>query len=463
MSALQAIKYERGNLEVLDQLLLPHQTQYDKITTCEDAFACIKAMRVRGAPAIAIVAALSLAVELQNRKLADTMPVAELVRYVFGRLDYLEKSRPTAVDLGNAIKLLKRNVQTEAEVNASSKQVQETYIETAERILEDDFTTNLAIGRYGAEYIRRHQPPEEEIIEDDNSFFTTSPPGTQGAPYKSYRKLSVLTHCNTGSLATSGHGTALGIIRSLYRMNYLDHAFCTETRPYNQGSRLTAYELVYEGIPSTLITDSMAGALFSRFKRIKNIAAVVVGADRVARNGDTANKIGTYSLAVLAKCHHLKFVVAAPSTTIDLDTATGADIRIENRPSDELTQISGAVVDKEGNVDFSKSERVAIAHQGIRVWNPSFDVTPAELIDAIITEKGEVEKSEYGHFAFWVVLPQRWEADVGPIGSDGMPRDKAYKTYVNWKHRSTSGTANSDVNKTSPEGNGRIFKMEDIN
>jgi methylthioribose-1-phosphate isomerase len=166
-----------------------------------------------------------------------------------------------------------------------------------------------------------------------------------------YRKLSVLTHCNTGSLATSGHGTALGIIRSLNNMNYLNHAYCTETRPYNQGSRLTAFELVYEKIPSTLITDSMAGALFQRKKDEMNIAAVIVGADRVARNGDTANKIGTYSLAVLAKAHDIKFIVAAPTTSIDLETKTGATIKIEDRTKTELTQISGAVVGKDGKVD----------------------------------------------------------------------------------------------------------------
>jgi len=191
-------------------------------------------------------------------------------------------------------------------------------------------------------------------------------------------------------------------------MNYLDHAFCTETRPYNQGSRLTAFELTYENIPSTLITDSMAGALFALRKEEKNIVAVIVGADRVARNGDTANKIGTYSLAVLAKHHGVKFIVAAPTTSIDLSTASGASIKIEQRPGKELTQISGALVDGHGNVDVSKTARVAIADQKINVWNPSFDVTPHELIDAIITEKGEVVKDESGRFSFEHVMPVKW-------------------------------------------------------
>lgn len=191
-------------------------------------------------------------------------------------------------------------------------------------------------------------------------------------------------------------------------MNYLDHAFCTETRPYNQGSRLTAFELTYENIPSTLITDSMAGALFSLRKQEKNIVAVIVGADRVARNGDTANKIGTYSLAVLARYHGVKFVVAAPTTSIDLNTPSGQSIKIEQRPQKELTQITGAVVDKEGNVDVNKTARVAIADQRINVWNPSFDVTPHELIDAIITEKGEVVKDARGEFSFEHVMPVKW-------------------------------------------------------
>ena len=171
---------------------------------------------------------------------------------------------------------------------------------------------------------------------------------------------------------------------------------------------MTAFELVFENIPSTLITDSMAGALFSLRKEEKNIVAVIVGADRVARNGDTANKIGTYSLAVLAKYHGVKFVVAAPTTSIDLDTASGKEIKIEQRPQRELSQISGAVVDQDGVVDVNRIARVAIADQRINVWNPSFDVTPRELIDAIITEKGEVVKDAKGDFSFEHVMPQKW-------------------------------------------------------
>jgi methylthioribose-1-phosphate isomerase len=228
-------------------------------------------------------------------------------------------------------------------------------------------------------------------------------------------------------------------------MNYLDHAYCTETRPYNQGSRLTAFELVYEKIPSTLITDSMAGALFARLKEEKNISAVIVGADRVARNGDTANKIGTYSLAVLAKYHGIKFVVAAPTTSIDLETPTGASIKIEDRAKHELTQISGAVVDKAGKVDVKHTERVAIAHQEIDVWNPSFDVTPHSLIDAIVTEKGEVVRSAKGTFNFSYIMPERWRQQVeGMGGSNGSFQ-----------------AASTHLSSTDTE-EGTLFKMEHV-
>ncbi|TVY30442.1 Methylthioribose-1-phosphate isomerase [Lachnellula hyalina] len=349
----------------------------------------------------------------------------ETATYISKRLDYLMGSRPTAVDLSNAIKLLKSKTEEVVSVCSTSDQavacadVRLCYIETAEKILADDFDTNLSIGRYGAEYLRRQEMPILKPVDEAEEFryYTTSPPGTQGAPDMKYRKLSVLTHCNTGSLATSGHGTALGIIRSLHKMNYLEHAYCTETRPYNQGSRLTAFELAFEKIPATLITDSMAGALFSRMKNEKNISAVIVGADRVARNGDTANKIGTYTLAVLAKYHGIKFVVAAPTTSIDLSTESGAKIKIEDRAKSELTQITGAIVNKDGTVDTSKSARVAIADQTIDVWNPSFDVTPHELIDAIITEKGEVLRNSKGEFHFKDIIPERWRRDV-PNGSD---------------------------------------------
>ncbi|CAK7199370.1 S-methyl-5-thioribose-1-phosphate isomerase [Sporothrix eucalyptigena] len=367
--SLQAIRYTRGSLDVLDQLRLPHEHHYDAVSTSEAAFDCIRSMRVRGAPAIAIVAALALAVELGQASVGTT--ATEAVAYIDGRLDYLYESRPTAVDLGNAITLLKKTIRS---VDGSAAAVVDAYVAEAEAILERDLKSNLAIGGHGADW----------LVGAASSTAPASP-------------ISVLTHCNTGSLATSGHGTALGIIRSLHARSALKHAFCTETRPYNQGSRLTAFELVYENIPSTLITDSMAAALFNLKKSEYNISAVIVGADRVVRNGDTANKIGTYQLAVLARHHGIKFVVAAPTTSIDLETPTGAQIKIEERKREELTQITGPVV-VDGKVDTSRTARVATADQRIDVWNPAFDVTPHELIDVIVTEKGVVEKNAEGEF-----------------------------------------------------------------
>ncbi|KAI5927492.1 methylthioribose-1-phosphate isomerase [Camillea tinctor] len=384
MSGLQAIRYTRGKLEVLDQLRLPHEHHYDLVSTSEEAFDCIKSMRVRGAPAIAIVAALALGVELYNGN-CTASSAEETLSYIDSRLDYLKLSRPTAVDLGNAIAHLEDVIRSDQVTGKDG--IIEAYIAAAEEIFRKDTKTNISIGEHGRDWLLDHAPA-----------------GVQSAE----GKLSVLTHCNTGSLATSGHGTALGIIRSLHAGGHLHHAFCTETRPYNQGSRLTAFELVYENIPSTLITDSMAGALFATRKSADHIAAVIVGADRVVRNGDTANKVGTYALAVLARHHGIRFMVAAPTTSIDLQTETGASIKIEERKAEELTQISGAVVGPDGAVDVSRTERVATAHQGIGVWNPAFDVTPAALIDAIVTERGVVVKGQDGLFDFKDIMPERW-------------------------------------------------------
>ncbi|ERS95656.1 methylthioribose-1-phosphate isomerase [Sporothrix schenckii ATCC 58251] len=390
---LEAIRYTRGSLDVLDQLRLPHEHHYDAVSTSSEAFDCIRSMRVRGAPAIAIVASLALAVELGA---ADTQTkigasAQEAVSYIDSRLDYLLESRPTAVDLANAITLLKKEVRSvrvagldDAPAKAA---VVDAYVAAAEAILQRDLQSNLSIGNHGADWLLKQGS-------------STSASGAAGSD-----KISVLTHCNTGSLATSGHGTALGIIRSLHARDALLHAFCTETRPYNQGSRLTAFELVYEKIPSTLITDSMAAALFALKKDSHNIRAVVVGADRVVRNGDTANKIGTYQLAVLARHHGIRFVVAAPTTSIDLQTPTGAQIKIEERKREELTQVTGPVVGADGKVDLSQpAVRVATADQRIDVWNPAFDVTPHALIDVIVTEKGVVEKNTTGEFDLTVVF-----------------------------------------------------------
>ncbi|KAJ1568361.1 S-methyl-5-thioribose-1-phosphate isomerase, partial [Cladochytrium tenue] len=281
--------------------------------------------------------------------------------FIADQLDYLRKSRPTAVNLFEAAGRLENLVAASAARDGSSPpDVVADYLREAEAMLDRDLQDNRNIGKFGAEFILKAR---------------ASPEG----------KVSVVTHCNTGSLATAGWGTALGIIRDLNKTGHLEHVYCTETRPYNQGGRLTAYELVYENIPATLITDSMASALL----RTKSIAAIVVGADRVAANGDTANKIGTYQLAITAKFHGVEFIVAAPSTSIDLSLASGDQIPIEQRPGIEVVQIRGEKLSgSPGEV-----ETVHIAAKGIDVWNPSFDVTPASLISAIATEKGIITKA----------------------------------------------------------------------
>lgn len=380
MSTLQALKYSRGSLQVLDQLRLPHEFHYDDVATRADAFDAIATMRVRGAPAIAIVASLGLAVEL-HRGPVPGHSAHDAIAHVDEALDYLMTSRPTAVDLGNAVARLKARIRAGAH---SKRAVVDAFIDEAEAMLRRDVETNRSIGRLGAAWLRSRA----RVAPD-------SP-------------VSVLTHCNTGSLATSGHGTALGIIRTLSADGLLRHAYCTETRPYNQGSRLTAFELAYESIPSTLIADSMAASLFRTRAAAMNIAAVIVGADRVVRNGDTANKIGTYQLAVLARHHGIKFMVAAPTTSIDLETHAGDAIHIEERKATELTQITGAVVRPDGSVDKDTKVRVATADQTVGVWNPAFDVTPAELIDVIVTERGVVDKGPDGCFDLSKLMPERW-------------------------------------------------------
>ena len=228
-------------------------------------------MTVRGAPAIAIVAALSLAVELAVSLDVRYLNEEDTVEYISERLNYLEVSRPTAVNLFEATGKLRSLVRDRYNRGDTSEQIISAYIDSAEQMLIDDVRNNRAIGDHGAKWIIQQNP--------------------------SIPKVKVLTHCNTGSLATAGYGTALGVIRSLHAADVLEHAYCTETRPYNQGSRLTAYELVFEKIPSTLITDSMASALLKRENGA--IRAVIVGADRIARNGDTANKVNFKSLVNL--------------------------------------------------------------------------------------------------------------------------------------------------------------------
>ncbi|CAK9816469.1 Methylthioribose-1-phosphate isomerase [Anthophora plagiata] len=337
---LQAIKWENGRLEILDQILLPAISRYIPVKGVEDGWKVINSMQVRGAPAIAIVGCLSLAIEIKNEEYMDKK---SLRRDVEGKLNYLVSARPTAVNMkiaADELIQLANKLSKDETVNVT--EMKERFIEAIEAMLEKDIADNKAIGDFGAQEILKN-------VSGDNF-------------------VRILTHCNTGSLATAGYGTALGVIRSLHKKNSLEHAYCSETRPYNQGARLTAYELVYEKIPATLICDGMVAALM----KSRNISAVVVGADRVAANGDTANKIGTYQVAIVAKYHNVPFYVAAPRTSIDFSIPSGDHIIIEERPERELTHIN--------------DQRVAAP--GIQCWNPAFDVTPASLIKGIITEVG---------------------------------------------------------------------------
>ena len=383
---LQAIKYTRGKLEILNQLKLPYEEVYRDIDTVQDAWDAIHSMQVRGAPAIAIVAALSVAVCVArcNERGADPAmlgPNMTAAGMICHNLGILLTSRPTAVNLGDAVQKLQNVVlSAQQQPGATDFSINEAYIQAAERMLVDDVADNQKIGNLGTDWILRHS----------------------NIPYPN-GKLSVLTHCNTGSLATAGYGTALGIVRSLHARNHLKCAYYTETRPYNQGSRLTGYELLHDGIPSQQITDSMAGALMGLKRDSENISCVIVGADRVAANGDTANKIGTYALAILAKWHSIKFIVAAPRTTIDMSTACGADIKIEERKPLEVTTMKGPAVRRinDGSLHVSKDvQEIAIAADLHGAWNPAFDVTCHALIDCIVTEQGVVEKSEDGEFHF---------------------------------------------------------------
>ncbi|CAM9700278.1 unnamed protein product, partial [Discosporangium mesarthrocarpum] len=346
------LKYERGSLAVLDQLKLPHETLYIDVLGAEDAFTVIREMKVRGAPLIAIVAALGLAVEVTTGSASEGS--AEDVRdFLNTRLGYLRGSRPTAVNLGNACELL-GGVASKAcaEGEATGKTVADAFVAAAEAMLEDDVAANRRQGAYAVETL-------------------AAEPSCMGK-----EKLSVLTHCNTGSLATAGFGTALGIIRALEERGMLKECFCTETRPYNQGARLTAYEIVMEGLPGTLIADSAASFLMAQGK----VDAVAVGADRVAANGDTANKIGTLQLAIAAARFGIPFLIVAPLTSCDTNISDGSWIEIEERAAVELKSVNGSPV----------------APEGIPVWNPAFDVTPAALITAIVTDKGVIRKGAPG-------------------------------------------------------------------
>lgn len=289
---------------------------------------------------------LSLAVEIHKEP--NTLSKANLRQEIEGKLNYLVSARPTAVNMKIAAEeLIGLANEMAKDDNLTVDEMKGRFLKATEAMLEKDISDNRAIGTFGAQAIMKE---------------VTGGGGGGESPIR------VLTHCNTGSLATAGFGTALGVVRKLHELKLLEHVYCTETRPYNQGARLTAFELVHDKLPATLVLDSMVAALL----RSRNVAAVVVGADRVVANGDTANKIGTYQIAVVAKHHGVPFYVAAPLTSVDLSISCGDHIIIEERPDREMTHVG----------------EHRIAAPGISCWNPAFDVTPASLIKGIITERG---------------------------------------------------------------------------
>ncbi len=308
---IEPIRWKGDRVELLDQRMLPDQMRYVSCDTAAQVADAIRDMVVRGAPAIGCAAAFGFALDANN---------GSDLKKAFAAL---AASRPTAVNLFWALERMK---------NAKSPE------DEALAIFEEDLAANRAIGRHGAKLMPK--------------------------------AARIMTYCNTGALATSGHGTALGVVRSAFERDNKISVTACETRPYLQGARLTAWECVREGIPCTLVTDNMAGYLMSRGE----VDVVIVGADRIAANGDTANKIGTYMLAVLARRHGLPFYVAAPTSSFDPKIADGSAIPIEERAGQEVTGYRG----------------VRWAPEGVKVRNPAFDVTPAELISGIVCEKGVV-------------------------------------------------------------------------
>ena len=357
---MRPLRYEDGSLMLLDQTRLPVESVWVKCSDVESVASAIRDMIVRGAPAIGVTAAYGMAIAARCGR--NDSP-EDFTHRMSSAAVLLGKTRPTAVNLFWALERMKRllirdETESDAKPNglsspsdiadgltpqSSPPDIADRLLLEAQRMEEEDVAINRSLGAHGNALI---------------------PEGAR-----------ILTHCNAGALATADYGTALGVIRAAHDAGKRIHVFADETRPYLQGARLTAWELMQDGIPVTLQCDNMAGWLMANGR----IDLVITGADRIAANGDTANKIGTYSLAVLARYHKIPFYIAAPTSTIDRNLADGSGIPIEERPAHELTEFRG----------------IRLAPEGVRVYNPGFDVTPADLISAIITEKG-ILRAPYG-------------------------------------------------------------------
>ena len=332
-NSIETLRWVDNHLEMIDQRILPSEFKYISYTNAKLVAEGIRTMVVRGAPAIGCAAAYGVALEALS---AQNLNKTDFVKRLNEACTILLESRPTAINLFWAVDKMQKIIKDNQ--NEEPITLAEILLNSAHKILAEDIEINRKMGSFGAELL---------------------PNGS-----------NVLTHCNAGALATAGHGTALGVIRSAVEMGKNISVIADETRPFLQGARLTAWEMVQEGIPVTLISDNMSGHLMSTGE----VDAIVVGTDRVAGNGDVANKIGTYMVAVLAKRHNIPFYVACPLSTIDRSISSGEDIPIEERPISEVT-------------GYQDNQWAA---EGISVRNPAFDVTPADLVTGIITEKGVI-------------------------------------------------------------------------
>lgn len=331
-SRVHALELTADGVQLLDQTALPATVRYITIQTAQQMAEAIETMLVRGAPAIGIAGAYGVVLSARCYYLTD-LPLDDMRVKILEDIHMLARTRPTAVNLFWALREMDQIIQGPADSPAA---LLDQLTEKAKAIHQEDIAACHQIGEYGAAVI---------------------PAGA-----------GILTHCNAGALATGGYGTALGVIRSAFAKDSSIQVYADETRPRLQGARLTTWELVEDGIPVTLVSDNMSGSLMQAGK----VDVVVVGADRIAANGDTANKIGTYNLALIAHVHGVPFYVAAPLSTIDLNTESGHGIPIEERSAEEISTINGEL----------------ICAKGVHVYNPAFDVTPAKYITGIITEKG---------------------------------------------------------------------------
>jgi len=328
---IRPILWENSTLRLIDQRMLPQSEVWLEYEDVAAVARAITDMVVRGAPAIGITAAYGVVLAARRRFADSSEGWREAIK---ADLELLAASRPTAVNLFWAIERMEQLIAT---IDSGDPEPQ--LLAEAQRIHDEDVTANHRMGELGA-----------ALIEGEGG--------------------GILTHCNAGALATGGYGTALGVIRSSYIAGKVGMVYADETRPWLQGARLTAWEMVQDKIPVTLLTDSAAAHLMKQGK----VKWVVVGSDRIAGNGDVANKIGTYSVALAARYHGVKFMVVAPTSTVDMSLASGDEIPIEQRSADEVLELSGQ----------------RIAADSASAWNPAFDVTPADLVDAIVTEKGVV-------------------------------------------------------------------------